>query len=69
MNDVSKSKLEFFFKSSGEPMPKPIDVFTFDVSLKPFINLVWGGTIAMVIGFMLALARYNKPNDKNNFAQ
>ena len=65
MNDVSRSKLEFFFKKTGEPMPDPIDVFTFDVTLKPFINLVWVGTIASVIGFFLALSRYTRKGNNN----
>ncbi len=65
MNDVSRSKLEFYFKKTGEPMPEPIDVFTFDVTLKPFINLVWVGTIASVIGFLMALTRYTKKGNSN----
>ena len=65
MNDVSRSRLEFYFKKTGEPMPEPIDVFTFDVTLKPFINFVWVGTIASVIGFLLALTRYTKKGNSN----
>lgn len=65
MNDVSRSKLEFFFKKAGEPMPQPIDVFTFDVTLKPFINLVWVGTMATFIGFLIALTRYTKKGNTN----
>lgn len=65
MNDVSRSKLEFFFKKTGEPMPEPIDVFTFDVTLKPFINLVWVGTIASFLGFLIALTRYTKKGNNN----
>jgi len=63
MNDVSKSKLEFYFKKTGEPMPKPIDVFSFDITLKPYINLVWAGTIATVVGFLIALTKYTRKNN------
>lgn len=65
MNNVSNSKLEFFFKKSGEKMPTPIDVFTFDVTLKPLINLVWVGTLATFFGFLIALTRYTKKGNAN----
>ncbi len=63
MKDIAHSKLEFFFKKSNEKMPKPVDVFTFDVTIKPFINLVWAGTIITVIGFLIAFAKHIKRNN------
>lgn len=41
-----------------EPQPETL-VLT--ASIKPFINLVWGGTVVMVVGFFLSLmARYRR---------
>ncbi len=35
-------------------------------SIKPFINLVWGGTIVMVLGFYFSLmARYKRMKSEN----
>ncbi|HRP01825.1 MAG TPA: cytochrome c-type biogenesis CcmF C-terminal domain-containing protein [Candidatus Kapabacteria bacterium] len=70
MKDISHSKLEFYFKKSGEAMPKPTDVFTIDVTLKPFINLVWAGTLITAFGFIASFVRFNKKNsNKSNIAK
>ncbi len=40
------------------PMP---ETFVLTASIKPFINLVWGGTVVMVLGFFLSLvSRYRR---------
>ncbi len=66
--DVKNTRAVLSFKDSTKPMPEPIDIFTFDITIKPFINLVWLGTIILVAGFFVALPRYSK-NNKNNIAK
>lgn len=45
---------------SVEKTPMP-ETLVLTASIKPFINLVWGGTIVMVVGFFLSLlARYRR---------
>jgi cytochrome c-type biogenesis protein CcmF len=63
--NVQNTRAELAFKESGKPMPEPVEVFTFDVTIKPFINLVWIGTLAIVIGFFVALPMNNKKGKKN----
>jgi cytochrome c-type biogenesis protein CcmF len=41
---------------SGEQGPKP-DVLVGEASIKPFIGLVWTGTVLMMIGFALAIVK------------
>jgi cytochrome c-type biogenesis protein CcmF len=41
--------------------PEAPETLVLTASIKPFINLVWGGTIVMVLGFYLALVtRYRR---------
>jgi cytochrome c-type biogenesis protein CcmF len=65
LKEIKNTKAVLSFKDSTKPPPAPIDVFTFDVTIKPFINLVWLGTLAVVAGFFVALSRYSKSNKKN----
>ncbi len=46
--------------NDDNPMPEEKEVFTFDFSIKPFINLVWFGTILTVLGFFIAIFRYKR---------
>jgi hypothetical protein len=64
MNNVANTQALLYFKKSNEKMPEPSEIFTFDVTIKPFINLVWIGTIFTVIGFVVALGKYTKKNLK-----
>src|SRR5207247_209489 len=41
-------------KSIPAPV-QPAETFILTASIKPFINLVWGGTMVMVIGFFLSM--------------
>lgn len=43
------------------PVEQAPETLVLTASVKPFINLVWGGTVVMVLGFFLALtARYKR---------
>ncbi|MFC2085258.1 cytochrome c-type biogenesis CcmF C-terminal domain-containing protein [Bacteroidota bacterium] len=35
----------------------PKEILSIEASIKPFINLVWGGVIIMVVGFMISVIR------------
>ncbi len=63
--NVQNTRAELSFKEAGKPLPEPVEVFTFDVTIKPFINLVWIGTIAIVIGFFVALPKNRKKVEIN----
>ncbi|GAB5466402.1 MAG: cytochrome c biogenesis protein CcsA [Candidatus Kapaibacteriales bacterium] len=57
-DDLAKSEAVFAFKRPSEGNP---EILVFDVSKKPFINLVWAGTIIMVLGLFVSVFRYTKP--------
>jgi cytochrome c-type biogenesis protein CcmF len=63
-NNVANSQAHLYFRKSNEKMAEPLEIFTFDVTIKPYINLVWFGTILSVIGFVVALGKYTKKNIK-----
>ncbi len=46
------------------PAPPPKEMIALEVSIKPFINLVWSGTIIMVVGFFLAMMRRNRETQR-----
>jgi cytochrome c-type biogenesis protein CcmF len=69
MNDVQNTKAHLVFKKAGMPEPEPMEIFTFDVTIKPFINLVWLGTILIVVGFLLPISKYTAKGRKNNITQ
>lgn len=66
--NIQNTRAVLSFKETGKPMPDPVEVFTFDVTIKPFIVLVWIGTIAVVAGFFVALPNYKK-KDKKDIAE
>ncbi len=53
-------------KQAGAEMPEPVEYFSFEASVKPLINLVWAGTLAIVAGFFIAIGKYTK-NKETNF--
>ena len=55
--NLSKSQAVLAFADSSKPSTVPREVFTIELSYKPFINLVWGGVIFMVAGFFVAIGR------------
>lgn len=56
--ELSKTRGVFAFRETGGTMEKPYDVFTFEVSTKPFIRLVWAGTIFIALGFFISIAKH-----------
>ncbi len=55
-NEISLSKVLLVFSSEAKaPDMKKDEVFTFEVSSKPLINLVWFGVILIVAGFAIAI--------------
>ncbi len=54
------SQAALIFLEEGQPQPEPTEVFTFDLAIKPFINLVWLGTIFIILGFFWAIPRHLK---------
>jgi len=55
-DDISKTQAVFAFKKPSEGNS---EILVFDVSRKPFINLVWGGTLIMVAGIFISLLKYS----------
>jgi cytochrome c-type biogenesis protein CcmF len=54
---LAKSKALLAFADANKPQTQPREVFTVELSHKPFINLVWGGVIFMVAGFFVSVVR------------
>jgi cytochrome c biogenesis factor len=46
------------FHRKGEPMPEPVEILGIEVSIKPFINFVWLGSILIFAGFFVAIKRH-----------
>ncbi len=59
---IGNSQAVFIFKEKSLKEPQLMEVFTADVSIKPYMNLVWLGTILMVAGFFVSLPKYSKKN-------
>ncbi|HZV13542.1 MAG TPA: cytochrome c-type biogenesis CcmF C-terminal domain-containing protein, partial [Candidatus Kapabacteria bacterium] len=59
------SKAIVAIDDKDHPPPPLREVIAFDVSVKPFINLVWGGVIVMVLGFVFSIARRKKESDRD----
>ncbi|MGA2296972.1 MAG: cytochrome c-type biogenesis CcmF C-terminal domain-containing protein [FCB group bacterium] len=53
---LSQSKVEFALLQSKDQLADSNELFSVDVSSKPFMNLVWIGAIFMVIGIIIPLA-------------
>jgi cytochrome c-type biogenesis protein CcmF len=60
MEDRTKSQAIILASDSRNPATSPREVFTIEVSIKPFINLVWGGVLLMVAGFFISIVRRRK---------
>lgn len=56
--DPSQSKVEIGVKTPGGSTAKPkTETLVLEASVKPYINLVWMGTITLVVGFAVTIAR------------
>lgn len=61
---LGSSQAVIAFKEVGKSLEVPKDIFTFEASLKPFILLVWIGTILLVLGFFISIAKYSANSKK-----
>lgn len=61
---INDSKAVFAYKEKGGELSQPSEIFTFEISTKPFINLVWIGTLLLVIGFFISIVKYITPKSK-----
>ena len=57
MQDPSKSRVVLRYFDKDHLPPPPTDVITVEAFMKPWINLVWGGIITLVIGFGFSVVR------------
>lgn len=57
---LQESEAVFSFRDTSKPVAPVQEVFAAEVSIKPLINLVWFGVIAMVGGFFVAIFKYLK---------
>jgi cytochrome c-type biogenesis protein CcmF len=56
--DKSKSKVQISVTPPNLPESKPKDeTLVIEASVKPYINLVWVGTVTLVVGFFLTIVR------------
>lgn len=55
--NLSQSEAVLEFASESHPPAAVLPVITLDVSIKPFISLVWLGVVVMVGGFLFAIVR------------
>jgi cytochrome c-type biogenesis protein CcmF len=54
--DKSKSKVEFTVRLP-QPSEQKGETLLVEASLKPYINLVWVGTVTLMVGFLLTIIR------------
>jgi cytochrome c-type biogenesis protein CcmF len=47
-------------KEQGNTMPSKVETFTFQVELKPFMYLVWIGSIFLIAGLFIAITKYRR---------
>ncbi len=55
--DPSKSMVEIGVRSPESPDKPKVETLVVEASIKPFINLVWMGTITLVVGFIVTIVR------------
>jgi cytochrome c-type biogenesis protein CcmF len=56
--NMEKSQAQFSISKPDEEMKEPTEVFTFDISMKPFINFVWIGSLTVFAGFFIAAFKH-----------
>src|SRR6185369_14500951 len=55
--DKSKSKIEIAVNDPSNPSGPKVETLVIEASVKPFINLVWMGTVTLLIGFIVTIVR------------
>jgi len=46
-------------------VPKREETLVVEASIKPMINLVWAGTITLIVGFLLTILRRSEEAKRN----
>lgn len=64
--NLSESKAIYAFKYKGKPLEAAKEIFTFEASTKPYILLVWAGTLVCVFGFFVSMGKYSLTSYKKN---
>jgi cytochrome c-type biogenesis protein CcmF len=55
--DKSKSQVEISAREGGDTAVAKPETLVIEASIKPYINLVWVGTVTLVVGFALTIFR------------
>ncbi|MBF8294773.1 MAG: Cytochrome c-type biosis protein [Bacteroidetes bacterium] len=64
--EPSKSAVEINVKLPiDETVPKREETLVVEASIKPMINLVWAGTITLIVGFLLTILRRSEEARRN----
>ncbi|OGU56097.1 MAG: hypothetical protein A2X64_05410 [Ignavibacteria bacterium GWF2_33_9] len=58
MQSQGENKAIMLIRQKGSEEPATYDIFTFQIELKPYMYLVWIGSIFIVFGLFLAVTRY-----------
>lgn len=58
--NITKSIAVFAFKKSYEKFVEPEEILSVEFAYKPFINLVWYGSLLIFAGFIFAMTRTKK---------
>ena len=60
MQNPANSKVVLRYFDDQHLPPAPTEVITVEAFVKPFINLVWGGSLTLVLGFAFSVVRRRK---------
>ncbi|MFI5253394.1 MAG: heme lyase CcmF/NrfE family subunit [Bacteroidota bacterium] len=55
--DTKQSKIEISVSDPSTPNQPKVETLVIEASVKPYINLVWMGTITLIVGFVLTIVR------------
>lgn len=58
--EMAQSQALFIFSKDGNTSIEETEVLSIEVSIKPYINLVWLGSTLIAFGFFVAIFRYRK---------
>lgn len=63
MRETEESQATMMIKQKGDNTPAKAEIFTFQVELKPFMYLVWIGSIFLVAGLFIAITKYRRKKE------
>jgi len=58
--NMSNSSARFSISENDVEYGEPKKAFTVEISIKPYMNLVWIGTIGIILGFFIAIFKYGE---------